>query len=182
MQKSFFITNLLKNIPCIQINLLYNEISCSIPATMVLPCLFFLRDNVNCQFKILSTITVIDYPEKKFRFEIIYDLLSLRFNNRIRLKIFINELTLINSVNTIFLSSNWVEREIFDLFGIFFINHPDLRRILTDYGFDGFPLRKDFPLNGFIDVRYDIVEKRVIYEKIELNQTFKFFKFYNSWL
>lgn len=177
-----FILNLLKNIPLVQINIQQNEVICSIPVIFVLPCSFFLRDNINCQFKILSSITAVDYPEKKIRFEVIYEFLSLRFNTRIRVKTFVNEITPIPSVANIFLSADWHEREIFDMFGIFFTNHPDLRRILTDYGFDGYPLRKDFPLTGFIDVRYDIVEKRVICDNIEIAQEFRIFKFGNPWL
>jgi NADH/F420H2 dehydrogenase subunit C len=184
MNNASFIINTLKTIPFAQVNIsgtCNKEIVCSIPVKFILPCLLFLRDNNSCQFKILSSVTAVDHPEKITRFEVIYELLSLRFNNRIRLKTFVNETTVIPSVFNAFSSADWHEREIFDMFGIFFENHPDLRRILTDYGFEGYPLRKDFPLSGFIDVRYDIVEKRVICEPVEITQEFRSFKFENPW-
>jgi NADH/F420H2 dehydrogenase subunit C len=184
MNNVSFIINTLKMIPFVQVSVndtCNKEIVCSIPVKFILPCLLFLRDNSLCQFKILSSVTAVDYPEKRIRFEIIYELLSLRFNARIRVKTFVNETTAVQSIFDVFSSADWHEREIFDMFGIFFINHPDLRRILTDYGFDGYPLRKDFPLSGFIDVRYDIVEKRVICEHIEISQEFRSFKFENPW-
>jgi len=118
---------------------------------------------------------------KKYRFAVIYDLLSLTFNNRIRVNIFITDLTIVTSSVNVFLNANWWEREIWDLFGIYFAKHPDLRRILTDYGFEGFPLRKDFPLSGYIEVRYDENKKRIITESIELTQEFRLFSFETPW-
>jgi NADH dehydrogenase (ubiquinone) Fe-S protein 3 len=141
--------------------------------------LFFLRDNVNSQFKILSTIITTDFPNKNLRFEISYELLSLRYNARIRIKTYINETTALFSSTVVFASADWLEREVFDMFGIYFAGHNDLRRILTDYGFDGYPLRKDFPLSGFVNIRYDAVEKRVVFDSIELSQEFRSFKFNN---
>ena len=115
----------------------------------------FLRYHINSRFEIIACISGTDYPEKKERFEVAYELLSLQYNSRVRIKTYLNEKMSVESVCSIFSSANWWEREIWDLFGIFFFNHPDLRRILTDYGFQGFPLRKDFPLFGFVEVRYD---------------------------
>jgi len=143
--------------------------------------LFFLRDNEGCLFKILIDILVIDYPEKNKRFCIIYCLLSLKYNIRIRVKVFLDELTLIPSIANIYKSSCWMEREVWDMNGIFFENHPDLRRILTDYGFEGHPLRKDFPLSGYTEVRYDDSQKRVISEPIEMTQEYRVFNFKSSW-
>jgi NADH dehydrogenase (ubiquinone) Fe-S protein 3 len=177
-----FIYNLLKNIPCVQILKCHNEIICLVACAKLTPVLLFLRDNVNNQFKILSTIIAVDFPNKNLRFEISYELLSLRYNARIRVKTYVNETKSLFSIITIFASSDWLEREVFDLFGIYFIGHHDLRRILTDYGFDGYPLRKNFPLSGFVDVRYDIVKKRIIFDNIELTQQFSNFKFNTTWL
>jgi NADH dehydrogenase (ubiquinone) Fe-S protein 3 len=176
-----FANNLLQNIPCVQVLNSHNEIICSVPCKKLIPCLFFLRDNVNSQFKILSTIITTDFPNKNLRFEISYELLSLRYNARIRIKTYINETTTLFSSTIVFGSADWLEREVFDLFGVYFSGHSDLRRILTDYGFDGHPLRKDFPLSGFVDVRYDVVEKRVVFDNIELSQEFRSFKFNNPW-
>jgi NADH-quinone oxidoreductase subunit C len=143
--------------------------------------LFFLRDNEGCLFKTLIDILVIDYPEKDKRFCIIYCLLSLKYNVRIRVKVFLDELTPVPSITNIYKSSCWMEREAWDMNGIFFENHPDLRRILTDYGFEGHPLRKDFPLSGYTEVRYDDSQKRVISEPIEMTQEYRVFNFKSSW-
>lgn len=140
-----------------------------------------LKTQILYQYSLLSCISGIDLIEKCYRFCISYDLLSLIFNTRLRVKVFVNKITTIESINTIYINSNWWEREIWDLFGIYFINHPDLRRILTDYGFEGFPLRKDFPLSGYIELRYDIIQKRLISEPLELSQEFRTFTFEMPW-
>ena len=135
--------------------------------------LVFLRDDVNCQFKQLMDICGVDYPERPQRFEVVYNLLSLVHNNRVTVKVMLEDNSSIPSVSKVFSSADWWEREIWDLFGIFFSGHPDLRRILTDYGFDGHPLRKDFPLTGYVEVRYDDAQKRVVYEPVKLTQEYR---------
>lgn len=144
--------------------------------------LFFLKYNINSQFKLLMDICGVDYMEKyKNRFEISYNLLSVKYWVRLQVKINITEFLPVNSVIKIFKSANWYEREIWDMFGIFFKNHNDLRRILTDYGFEGFPLRKDFPQTGYIELRYNNDFKHLIYEPIELSQDFRSFDFLSPW-
>ncbi len=139
----------------------------------LLPLCYFLRDHVNTQFKCLIDITAVDFPERSARFEVVYHLLSPRWNSRLRIKVLVDELTPIPSIVKVFNASNWFEREVWDMFGIFFSGHPDLRRILTDYGFTGHPMRKDFPLSGYTEVRYDYAKKRVISEPLELTQVRK---------
>ena len=141
----------------------------------------FLKNNYLLQFKTLISITAVDYPERHNRFEINYFLLSYKLNKRIIIKINTNDITPVPSITDIFSSSNWYEREVWDLFGVFFSGHPDLRRILTDYGFEGFPFRKDFPQTGFVEVRYDDQKKYVLYEPLELAQEFRSFDFINPW-
>ena len=143
--------------------------------------LLFLRDDVNCQFKQLMDICGVDYPERPQRFEVVYNLLSLVHNNRVTVKVMLDDNSSIPSVSKVFSSADWWEREIWDLFGIFFSGHPDLRRILTDYGFDGHPLRKDFPLTGYVEVRYDDAQKRVVYEPVKLTQEYRDFDFLSPW-
>ena len=143
--------------------------------------LVFLRDDVNCQFKQLMDICGVDYPERHQRFEVVYNLLSLVHNNRVTVKVMLDDNSSIPSVSKVFSSADWWEREIWDLFGIFFSGHPDLRRILTDYGFDGHPLRKDFPLTGYVEVRYDDAQKRVVYEPVKLTQEYRDFDFLSPW-
>ena len=121
------------------------ELTLSVPASSIKEVLLFLRDHTNCQFKVLIDICGVDYPEREARFEVVYNLLSVKYNSRIRVKVAVDELTPIDSVTSIYNSAGWYEREVWDLYGVFFSNHPDLRRILTDYGFDGHPLRRDFP-------------------------------------
>jgi len=147
----------------------------------ILPILEFLRDHTNGQFKQLMDMTAVDVPSRPYRFEIVYNLLSLRYNSRIRLKTYTDELTPLDSAVPVFQSANWLEREIWDMYGVFFANHPDLRRILTDYGFEGHPQRKDFPLSGFTELRYDDELKRIVQEPIELAQEFRKFDFRTPW-
>ena len=141
----------------------------------------FLRDDVNCQFKVLLDVCGVDYPERVDRFDIIYNLLSMTLNQRIRVKIQTNEKQPVPSITSVFSSANWWEREAWDLLGIYFSGHPDLRRILTDYGFEGHPLRKDFPLSGYVEVRYDDEKKRVVYEPVKMTQDFRNFDFLSPW-
>jgi NADH/F420H2 dehydrogenase subunit C len=143
--------------------------------------LFFLKDHEGCLFKMLIDILVVDYPGREKRFSLFYCLLSLKYNVRIKVKISIDELTSVNSIANIYKSSCWMEREVWDMNGIFFENHPDLRRILTDYGFEGYPLRKDFPLSGYTEVRYDDSQKRVVSENLEMSQEYRVFNFNSSW-
>jgi NADH-quinone oxidoreductase subunit C len=141
----------------------------------------FLRDDQNCQFRQLTDITAVDYPDREQRFEVVYNLLSFTHNQRIRVKLAAGEDTPVPSVTGVFSAADWYEREIWDLFGIFFEDHPDLRRIMTDYGFEGHPLRKDFPLTGYVELRYDETEKRVVYEPVKLVQDFRSFDFVSPW-
>jgi len=148
----------------------------------VLPQFFsYLRDHTQTQFKLLMDITAVDYLSRAKRFEVVYNLLSVRRNARLRVKTFVDEITPLHSLVPIYNSANWWERETWDMFGVFFVHHPDLRRILTDYGFEGHPLRKDFPLSGFVEVRYDDSEKRVVTEPLEMTQEFRYFDFANPW-
>ena len=143
--------------------------------------LSFLRDDARCMFKILVDITAVDYPAREQRFEVVYNLLSVKQNLRVRVKLETDEDTAVPTVTGVFSSANWYEREVWDLYGIFFDNHPDLRRIMTDYGFQGHPLRKDFPLTGFVEPRYDNEQKRVVYEPVKLVQEFRTFDFLSPW-
>lgn len=157
------------------------EVTLGIYPEYLVQVLTFLKFNSNLQFKSLIDIAVVDLPEKKYRFEISYNLLSVFYNLRIRVKTYTDEFKSLPSVTQLFSSANWLEREIWDLFGIMFSNHPDLRRILTDYGFEGHPLRKDFPLTGFIELRYDENKKQIVYESIELSQEFRYFDAISPW-
>ncbi len=147
----------------------------------LLPLVKYLRDSTDCQFKCLIDISGVDYPERPERFDVVYHLLSVSLNQRVRVKVTTDEDTPIPSVTGLFNAAGWYEREAWDLYGILFSDHPDLRRILTDYGFDGHPLRKDFPLTGYVEVRYDDEQKRVIYEPVKLTQDFRSFDFLSPW-
>ena len=141
----------------------------------------FLRDDINCQFKLLMDICGVDYPEREQRFEIVYNLLSLTHNLRIRIKVACGEEAPVPTATGVFSSAAWWEREVWDLYGVMFSGHPDLRRILTDYGFEGHPLRKDFPLTGYVEMRYDDEKKRVVYEPVKLTQEYRSFDFLSPW-
>lgn len=143
--------------------------------------LTFLRDDVNCQFKQLMDVCGADYPGREERFEVVYNLLSLTHNQRIRVKLRTDARSPVPTATGVFSSADWWERETWDMYGIYFRDHPDLRRILTDYGFEGHPLRKDFPLTGYVEVRYDDLEKRVVYEPVKLTQDFRNFDFLSPW-
>jgi NADH-quinone oxidoreductase subunit C len=141
----------------------------------------FLRDDAKCRFTVLCDICGVDYPDRPLRFEVVYNLLSMSFNQRLRLKVETDENEPVPSATGLFSSAGWWEREAWDLFGILFADNPDLRRILTDYGFEGHPLRKDFPLTGYVEVRYDEEQKRVVYEPVRLQQEFRSFDFLSPW-
>ena len=161
--------------------ILHNQLYLSINSEDLLDVILLLKTNKDTKFKQLIDITAVDYPENKKRFKIVYLLLSHEFNQRILISYFINENEKISSLVNIFPSANWMEREIFDMYGIKFNDHPDLRRILTDYGFEGFPLRKDFPLTGHNEVRYSEEEKKVIYEPVKLEQNYRNFDYESPW-
>ena len=165
----------------ISFKLVDNTITLTTNNSNLILLLNFLKNNYFLQFKTLISITAVDYPERKDRFEVNYFLLSYKLNTRIIIKITTNDITPINSITSIYSSANWYEREVWDLFGVFFSGHPDLRRILTDYGFEGFPFRKDFPQTGFVEVRYDDQKKHVLYEPLELAQEFRSFDFVSPW-
>ncbi|MBT3991352.1 MAG: NADH-quinone oxidoreductase subunit C [Rhodospirillaceae bacterium] len=147
----------------------------------IVKVLTFLRDDVNCQFKLLMELCGVDYPEREDRFEVVYCLLSMTQNHRVKVKVAANESSPVPSATSVFSSAGWWEREAWDLFGIYFADHPDLRRILSDYGFEGHPLRKDFPLTGYVEIRYDDEQKRVVYEPVKLTQEFRNFDFLSPW-
>jgi len=161
--------------------ILHNQLYLSINSEDLLDVILLIKTNKDTKFKQLIDITAVDYPENKKRFKIVYLLLSHEFNQRILVSYFINENEKISSLVNIFPSANWMEREIFDMYGIKFNDHPDLRRILTDYGFEGFPLRKDFPLTGHNEVRYSEEEKKVIYEPVKLEQNYRNFDYESPW-
>ena len=158
-----------------------DEVVLEIAPSNLLPFFSYLRDHTQTQYKLLMDVTAVDYPSRPQRFEIVYNLLSLHQNARLRIKTSVDEITPVDSLVSLYPSANWFERETWDMFGIFFQNHPDLRRLLTDYGFEGHPLRKDFPLSGFVEVRYDDSEKRVVTEALEMTQEFRYFDFANPW-
>jgi NADH-quinone oxidoreductase subunit C len=147
----------------------------------VLSLLAFLRDDPRCLFKQLVDICGVDWPEREKRFDVVYNLLSVKNNQRVRIKLMTDEMTPVPSAASVYSSAGWFERETYDLYGVWFSDHPDLRRILTDYGFEGHPLRKDFPLTGFVEVRWDDVQKRVVYEPVKLAQEFRRFDFLSPW-
>jgi NADH-quinone oxidoreductase subunit C len=159
----------------------YGELSVDIPRDAVLEALTFLRDDPQCRFTVLCDICGVDYPDRPQRFDVVYNLLSMSRNLRIRVKLQTDEEVPVPSVTGLFSAAGWWEREAFDLYGIYFSEHPDLRRILTDYGFDGHPLRKDFPLTGYVELRYDDDQKRVVYEPVRLKQEFRSFDFMSPW-
>ncbi len=157
------------------------QLSIEIKRDDVLKVLKFLRDDVNCQFQTLLDVCGVDYPDDDERFEIVYHFLSMTHNNRIRVKLRTDEDTPVDSATSLFSAANWWEREVWDMYGVAFNDHPDLRRILTDYGFEGHPLRKDFPLTGYVEVRYDDEQKRIVYEPVKLTQEFRSFDFLSPW-
>jgi len=159
----------------------YGELTVTAKAAEIVEVATFLRDDPACQFISIIDISAVDWPSREQRFDVVYHLLSPRLNQRIRVKVPTDEVTPVPSLVGVFAGANWYERETFDLYGVLFTGHPDMRRILTDYGFEGHPLRKDFPLTGFVEVRYDDEQKRVVYEKVRLAQEFRTFDFLSPW-
>jgi len=159
----------------------HNELELLIHPEGVLPVISFLKEHTNGQFTSIADICGVDVPSRPYRFEVVYNLLSIRFNQRIRVRTYTDEQTPIDSICSIFPGANWYEREVWDMYGVFFANHPDLRRILTDYGFEGHPFRKDFPLSGYTECRYDDEVKRVVIEPLEMSQEFRKFELEAPW-
>ena len=158
-----------------------DELTVILSKSILLKVLNFLKDDKVFQFKQLIDLCGVDYPNRTDRFEIVYHLLSINLNQRIRVKLSVNDGDTVPSIVSLYDAANWYEREVWDLYGVIFTDHPDLRRILTDYGFEGHPLRKDFPLSGFVQVKYDDAEKRVVNEKVNLVQDFRRFDFESPW-
>jgi NADH-quinone oxidoreductase subunit C len=159
----------------------HGELTLLAETQKIVPVLKMLRDDGRCRFEVLIDICGVDWPARARRFDVVYHLLSPRMNQRIRVKVETDESTPVPSVVAVFPAANWYEREAYDMYGILFSGHPDLRRLLTDYGFQGYPLRKDFPLTGYVEVRYDDRQKRVVYEPVKLPQEFRLFDFESPW-
>ena len=159
----------------------FGELSVDVAPANIAGLVDFLKTDNACKFSTLVDLTAVDYPERPKRFEVVYHFLSMFQNHRIRLKMAIREDEIVPSITEVHPSANWFEREVFDMFGILFSGHPDLRRILTDYGFRGYPLRKDFPTTGYVELRYDEEQKRVVYEPVKLVQEYRQFDFMSPW-
>jgi NADH-quinone oxidoreductase subunit C len=159
----------------------HHELNVTAKASDIVAVMRFLRDDPRCQFVCLIDVTAVDYPSRDQRFDVVYHLLSPKLNLRIRVKVPTDENTAVPSIIEVFAGTDWFEREVYDLYGVVFTGHPDMRRLLTDYGFEGHPLRKDFPLTGFVEVRYDDELKRVVYEPVRLTQEFRNFDFLSPW-
>ncbi len=163
------------------VSVAYGELTLTVRRDCLTETVAFLRDDPACLFVCFIDLTAVDYPAREKRFDVVTHLLSPKRNRRIRIKVATDEETPVPSLSELFPAANWFEREAYDLFGVFFSGHPDLRRLLTDYGFDGHPLRKDFPMTGYVEVRYDDEQKRVLYEPVELTQEFRNFDFLSPW-
>lgn len=161
--------------------LVNGELIITVPAQNLLKLCKFLRDDTQCLFKQVVDVCGVDYPDREKRFEVVYNLLSFKHNQRCRVKVNTDEDTAVPSVVSLWPAANWFEREVWDMYGVFFSDHPDLRRILTDYGFDGHPQRRDFPLTGYVEMRYDDEQRRVVYEPVKLTQEFRSFDFMSPW-
>ncbi len=161
--------------------IVHDELTITVPAADILRVLSFLKTHPACKFEVLIDICGVDYPSRAKRFDVVYHLLSVALNHRVRVKVETDEEIAVPSVIEAYPVANWFEREAFDMYGILFSGHPDLRRLLTDYGFAGYPLRKDFPLTGYVEVRYDDEQKRVVYEPVKLVQEFRDFDFMSPW-
>ncbi len=179
MKIRFFNKNIL---PALTFCSFKNELSVIILYNHLLFALNLLKNHIGFQYKVLSSISGVDFLGKKYRFAVVYELLSVKLNRRLRLKVFSNETTNISSIISVFPVADWWEREVWDLFGVFFENHFDLRRILTDYGFEGHPLRKDFPLTGYIDIKFDNKLRSVFILPVELAQEYRKFNFETPWV
>ncbi len=165
----------------IEASVAHGELMITARAEQIVKVVTFLRDDPQCLFKVMVDICGTDFPERPKRFEVVYNFLSLVHNQRVRVKIEADDETPVPSITGLHNSANWFEREVWDMYGVMFDGHPDLRRLLTDYGFEGHPLRKDFPLTGFVEVRYDDERKRVVYDPVKLPQEFRKFDFLSPW-
>ena len=159
----------------------FGQLQVSVTPGNLVDLIDFVKNDESCQFRQLTDIAGVDYPERENRFDVIYHFLSFKWNVRLRIKTEINENDSLPSICSIFPAANWFEREAFDMYGIQFTDHPDLRRILTDYGFEGYPLRKDFPLTGNIEIRYDEMDKKIVYEPVKLQQDYRSFDIQSPW-
>ena len=162
-------------------SLAFGELTITVEAKAIVDVVTFLRDDVRCRFVSIIDVCGVDYPEREQRFEVVYHLLSPYTNRRIRVKVNANDTDPVPSITGVLAGANWFEREAYDLYGMLFSGHPDLRRLLTDYGFDGHPMRKDFPTTGYVEVRYDEERKRVVYEPVKLAQEFRQFDYLSPW-
>jgi NADH-quinone oxidoreductase subunit C len=158
-----------------------DELTVTVKASEIVRVVKFLRDDARCEFRSIIDITAVDWPSREDRFDVVYHFLSPTKNARVRIKVEVDETTPVASIIEVFPGANWFEREVYDLYGVLFTGHPDMRRLLTDYGFEGHPLRKDFPLTGFVEVRYDDELKRVVYDRVRLAQEFRNFDFLSPW-
>lgn len=165
----------------IEYNVIFGELNIEVAPSNIIAFIEFLKTDSSCRFSTLVDITAVDYPGREKRFDVVYHLLSMYQNHRVRLRMAIREEDTVASIVDVHPSANWFEREIYDMFGLLFSGHPDLRRLLTDYGFRGHPLRKDFPTSGYTELRYDEVEKRVVYEPVSLVQEYRQFDFMSPW-
>jgi NADH-quinone oxidoreductase subunit C len=163
------------------VNVAYGELSISVRCADIVEVASFLRDDPRCLFLCIIDITAVDWPGRDQRFDVVYHLLSPKWNRRVRIKVPTDEVTPVPSIISVYRGADWFERETYDLYGVLFSGHPDMRRILTDYGFEGHPLRKDFPLTGFVEVRWDDDVKRVVYDPVRLTQEFRNFEFLSPW-
>ena len=170
-----------KNCNPIEISDNFNQLQITIAADQILDVVDFIKNDEACEFRQITDIAGVDFPDRQKRFDVIYHFLSFKHNSRLRIKIIIGEDESIPSITSIFPAANWFEREAFDMYGIQFKDHPDLRRILTDYGFEGYPLRKDFPLSGNVEIRYDEIDKKIIHEPVNLQQDFRSFDIQSPW-
>lgn len=159
----------------------YGELTLTVERSAIVAVASFLKDDPRCRFINLIDVCGVDYPEREERFDVVYHFLSPHLNQRIRVKLSADDVTPVPSITGVFAGADWFEREAYDLYGVLFSGHPDLRRILTDYGFDGHPLRKDFPITGFVEVRYDEERKRVVYEPVKLTQEYRSFDYLSPW-
>jgi NADH-quinone oxidoreductase subunit C len=172
----------LKRPDCVLVwDVTHGELNVNVAPSNIVDFIDFLKTDPTCRFSSLVDITGVDYPERAKRFDVVYHFLSMYQNQRIRLRVSIREDDMVPSISDVHPSANWFEREVFDMFGVLFSGHPDLRRILTDYGFRGYPLRKDFPTTGYTEVRYDESQKRVVYEPVSLVQEYRQFDFMSPW-
>lgn len=173
--------NIFSIVPIVRFELYNKESSFLIQTNLITEILTVFKNHFSYQFKVLTCISGVDYPENLYRFQVVYELLSIKYNSRLRIKILIDELTPVNTIEHIYSTATWWEAEVWDMFGVFFLNQYNLTRLLTDYGFQGYPLRKDFPLSGFLESRFNFPKNRVVYENLELAQEYRTFKYLSPW-